>query len=99
MDSRYILKGHKPILCNDLIKWAKWVARASRHVAKTQVSEDIKVSTVFLGLDHNFGEGDPILFETVVFGGKLDQEMQRYSTWQEAEKGHREWVKKAKKAK
>jgi hypothetical protein len=52
-----------------------------------------RISTVFLGLDHNHGGvGPPILFETMVFGGPLDRECQRYATWDEAEAGHAEMV-------
>lgn len=54
------------------------------------------VSTVFLGLDHGWGEGPPILFETMVFGGPLDQEMERYCTWDEAVAGHERWVQRVK---
>jgi hypothetical protein len=50
---------------------------------------EVQVSTVFLGLDHNFGFGrKPLLFETMIFGGKHDQYQERYSTYKEAEKGH-----------
>jgi hypothetical protein len=47
------------------------------------------VSTVFLGIDHNFGNGPPLLFETMVFGGEYDGYCKRYSTWEEAEGGHK----------
>lgn len=47
------------------------------------------VSTVFLGCDHNWsGEGPPVLFETMVFGGPLDEEQVRYCTLAEARAGH-----------
>ena len=49
---------------------------------------------VFLGLDHSFGSGPPLLFETMVFGGPLDEEMDRYTTWDEAEAGHKAMVKR-----
>jgi hypothetical protein len=53
----------------------------------------IYVSTVFLGLDHNlFGSGPPLLFETMVFGPYGGDEQWRYSTWAEAEAGHKEVV-------
>jgi hypothetical protein len=45
-------------------------------------------STVFIGLDHNWGEGPPLVFETMIFGGEFDQYQYRYSTWAEAEAGH-----------
>lgn len=68
----------------------------NRRVAYTQLV-NATISTVFLALDHSFGEdGPPILFETMVFGGELDQEQERYSTWAEAEQGHERWVQKVK---
>ena len=49
----------------------------------------VTVSTVFLGLNHNHSEhGGPILFETMIFGGPLDQHQTRYETYAEAEQGH-----------
>lgn len=51
------------------------------------------VSTVWLGRDHRFGgDGPPIIFETLVFGGPLDGEMDRYCTEAEATAGHRAMV-------
>lgn len=98
MSDQYILEGHEPVRCHSLFEWAKWFETAERHVGKTIVAIDIKVSTVFLGLDHQYGDGEPILFETMVFGGKHDQEMERYSTWEQAEEGHKRWVNKLKPA-
>ena len=97
-NGRYILDGHKPVECDDVIEWAKWFESNNRTVAKTKISKDVDVSTVFLGLDHNFlcEDGKPLLFETMIFGGKLDQELWRYSTWEEAEAGHVKAVGKCK---
>ena len=96
MNEKYILDGHKPVLCDDLMKWAKWFETADREVAKTSISDEITVSTVFLDLNHNYGDGEPLLFETMIFDGKLDEEMERYSTWEDAEEGHKRWVARAK---
>ncbi len=95
MAGKYILEGHEPVECNDLMKWGKWLEAADRCVAKT-VIETIRISTVFLGLNHGYGEEPPILFETMIFGGDFDEEMWRYSTWEEAVKGHQEAVEKVK---
>ena len=38
----------------------------------------VRVCTAFLGVDVNFGDGAPVLFETVVFGGPYDWELYRY---------------------
>lgn len=85
---QYILEGHTPVLCEDINVWAKWFGDAARHVEKTEI-EGVKISTVFLGLDHAWGdESGPILFETMIFGGAHDEEMWRYKTWDEAVKGH-----------
>jgi hypothetical protein len=63
------------------------VASKDRSVVHT-------VSTVWLGLDHNHDGGEPILFETMVFGEGdwADQDCQRYSTELEARIGHTEMV-------
>lgn len=56
---------------------------------------DWRVSTVWLGLNHEFRIAmPPMIFETMVFGGgKLDQYCQRYSTIVEAVAGHLEVVR------
>lgn len=73
----------------DVIAWGWAFEKQNRRVALTQVTGNIRVSTVFLGLDHNFSPlGPPLLFETMIFGGPHDQYQDRYSTWEEAEQGH-----------
>lgn len=89
MGERYILNDEgEPESCEDLIQWAQWFERANRTVARDKTA-DGQVSTVFLGLDHSFGEGPPLLYETMVFGGSMDQEMQRYTTRKQAVAGHK----------
>ena len=65
-----------------------------KSIAQTLVNEEPKVhvSTVFLALDHNFAAGEPILFETMIFGGEHDGECERYHTVEEATVGHRRAV-------
>ena len=92
MSDKYILKGKKPVPV-DLMTWGKWYEKAHRSVAKTK-NGGITVSTVFLGLDHQWGDGPPLLFETMVFGGEFNGEMDRYSTWEEAEIGHKTMCEK-----
>lgn len=70
---------------------------SDRRVARDEIGE-ATVSTVFLTLDHNFGDGPPVLFETLVFGGPLDQEMRRYCTWDEAVSGHARMVARVREA-
>lgn len=89
MTDKFILNDKKEIVaCEDLIVWARWMQTADRQVAKTVIGDDVVVSTVFLGLDHNFYGGPPLVFETMVFRGKTDGEMDRYSTYEEALAGH-----------
>jgi len=55
---------------------------------------DIEVSTVFLAMNHNYGNyGPPLLFETMIFGGEHDQDQWRCSTWEEAISQHERAVK------
>jgi len=89
MTDKFILDGQTPVECPDLIEWGQWMQTADRHVAKTKINDDVKVSTVFLGLDHSFGHGPPLLFETMIFGGEHDQYQERFETWEQAEAGHK----------
>lgn len=62
-----------------------------RIVAQTYIGEgldEVHVSTVLLVINHQFGNGPPLIFETMVFGGNLDQDQYRYSTLEEAKEGH-----------
>lgn len=93
MTDKYILDGKKLVKCEDFLTWARWFETADRRVAVEQ-HDDVKVSTVFLGIDHSFGVEKPLLFETMVFGGQYDNHQKWYSTWEEAEKGHAEMCKK-----
>ena len=87
---KYILDG-KVVKPASLMEWAQWYETADRHVAKDQIG-DVKISTVFLGMDHQFSEGEPLIFETMIFGGEHDQYQDRCSTWDQAEAQHAEAV-------
>lgn len=91
----YKLDGKKVVQCKNFADWCHWWILA-REKGLRKVGWDkigpVTISTVFLGIDHGWGR-KPVLFETMVFGGKLDQKQWRYFTWEEAEHGHRETVR------
>ena len=70
--------------------WAKSFGQNRQlalDVFEPLLGKPVEVSTVFLGLDHNFGDGPPVLFETMTFGeGPSWQD--RCSTYDEAEVMH-----------
>ena len=88
----------------DAVVWARWFGEYSanhgRHVADSyrgQVVErdgalepEVRVSTVFLGINHSFHGGPPSLWETMIFweGGPLDMYQRRYQTRELAAAGH-----------
>lgn len=91
----YILKDKNPIIA-DYEDWTIWMQsnHILRNVKQSQFNGGM-VSTVFLGIDHNLsGVGEPVVFESLVFGGINDKELMRYSTWEEAVQGH-EWIVKS----
>ena len=87
MSERYVLRGHEAVPEPDLLRWAEWFETADRHVDVTEIG-DAKVSTVFLGLNHSFGDEPPTLFETMIFGGSHDGHQARCATWDEAVQMH-----------
>jgi hypothetical protein len=90
----YILKDKVPVPC-DFVEWAHWFETANRHVANDCIG-DVRVSTVFLGLDHSWGYGPPLLFETMIFNGRKHTpaygHMARCSTWEQALAQHAEAI-------
>ena len=104
MNDNYILdKTGNPLPEHDLETWGKWMQTADRTVEETMV-EKVLISTVFLGIDHNLSDvtSTPILFETMVFGGELDRETNRYVSRIQAVDGHAAMVncvKQSRKAK
>jgi hypothetical protein len=95
MGDLYILVGKEPVECDEPIQWGKAMAKTDRHVMDETIGES-RVSTVFLGINHAYMGGKPLLFETMVFGGKLAEEMERCSTWDEAEAMHKRMVERVK---
>jgi hypothetical protein len=105
-DDEYILIDRKPVRARDHAQFIEhWRDRQERwRVAYTDINDDCNVSTIFLGLDHNYGhrmhasaarargqepsEYQPIVFETMVFGGPANHAQWRYRTWDEAVAGH-----------
>ena len=83
----YILKNGIPVPEPDLMTWARSFEKTDRVIEQTMIG-DVKVSTVFLGLDHQFGSGPPLLFETMIFGGDHDQDQWRYATLGQAKTKH-----------
>ena len=95
----YILKDKVPVK----VTWAEYRAATRESPDIIRVARETvngaDVSTVFLGIDHRFSpECPPVLFETMVFGGPLDQEMDRCCTWDEAENMHERMCEKVRNA-
>lgn len=84
MNSYYDMNG----VAMELMEWATAFEKQERQIGYEQ-RDGITVSTVWLGLDHSFGDGPPLIFETMIFGGERDDYQDRYSTREEAEEGHR----------
>lgn len=94
----YILdENDKPIL-SDILTASKFLQESDRRVVSyTEINSTCFLSTVFLCLDHCYGRGAPILYESLWFGGSNDGDMRRYRTKEEALLGHREMLEEYKK--
>ena len=86
-NGKAVLKDQKVVIVGDLLEWAKSFEGSDRIVKQDKIG-DIKISTVFLGVDHGWEPGPHLWFETMIFGGEHDQYQERYETWDQAEKGH-----------
>ena len=90
-DRLFILEGHTPIREPDIFKWAEWFNHCDRLIA-LDILPDVRISTIFLGVDFDLDDNGPILFETMISGGSRDHEKTRYRTWRQALDGHRRIV-------
>jgi hypothetical protein len=86
----YELVGQTPVqIEGDILECARRWEALDRRVARTTLFDTCIVSTIFLGFDHAFFGGPPILFETLVsWMGEGGYEQERCSTWPEAEEQH-----------
>jgi hypothetical protein len=80
---------HEPVGV-DMMTWAQGQPDRLRIVKQETVDTDPKVfvSTIFIGLGDVF-TGRPF-FETMIFGGPLDQYQARVGTWEQALEQHEE---------
>jgi len=60
----------------------------NKRVGVTKVNAEVTVSTVWLGLDHSWGDSEHKIFETMIFGGVHDSWCDRYSSEESAMRGH-----------
>ena len=94
----YILKDKIPIPCEDLMEWRRWFETSNNRIVKHTTIGNFYVSTVFLGIDHNYYTSDePILFETMIFNNDKDAKdaeeyQERYSNYDEALEGHKKAI-------
>jgi len=89
--SRYFNREGQSITRDE---WAELHTEEYKRVAQTDLGDLGLVSTVWLGLDHRWDEGPREIFETLVFGGALADEMRRYATEAAAKTGHGYMVKR-----
>ena len=94
----WILDENERVIEVDLMTWAVWFEKNANRIVKQEWIGDTRVSTVFLGLDHNFStKGPPILWETMCFSNRKDfDQLQRRcaGTKEQAEAMHEDMVKK-----
>jgi hypothetical protein len=97
MTGKYILdENGEPRPEPDTLKWGQWMEADKRRVLQQDHIGGYFVSTIFLGLDHNFlGSGPPVLWETMIFAeteAKLDAPyndfQKRYTSQEDALAGH-----------
>lgn len=90
---RYILEKGEVKEEPDLMKWARWYEKCNnRHIHETYLGK-VQVSTVFLGINHCWDGGPPLIFETMIFGGEHDEYQDRCSTIKQAKTMHDKAVK------
>lgn len=97
----YKLDENKNVVPSSLGEWANFIESklpSNYWIVGKDIINEYLVSTVFIGLCHNYNPHSniPIVFETIVFNDHHEIYCDRYSTWKQAEQGHMrasKWVK------
>jgi hypothetical protein len=90
----YILDADGEAIPADFLTWVRWFETADRVLAQDRDESGqtpILVSTVFLGVDHNFRrDGPPVLWETMIFRDNKSDDVycERYTSRADALAGH-----------
>jgi len=101
MGRYYILRDGEVIEEPDYQKWSAWFESAFKDVELIAEGGIVgsTVSTRFLGLSMTLTEDSPpMVFETKVKGGWLDNQSERFSSLAQATAGHESWVRRVKEA-
>lgn len=70
----YILRDGIISTTQSLMEWGEWMQNGDRQIFDHEIDHEIRVSAVFLGLDHGYNNTrQPVLFETMIFGGAFNQ--------------------------
>jgi len=97
MSRYFILRDGEVIEEPDHRSWSEWYEASFGEVEcvdRTQLKQ-ATVSTHFLAVDMTLArDASPMLFETTVKGGWLDNQRERFSTLEEATAGHQSWVQR-----
>jgi hypothetical protein len=91
----YVLDGQgEPVPCYDVLEWGRWFQENgdARQVAVDQLDGDVLVSTVFLGMDHAWNGGPPVLWELMVFRGGSSGHQERFASRADAADAHAKMV-------
>lgn len=96
----YILNEDGTVRKVSLLEWAAQLENDDvRRIGSDHIGPYF-ISTVFLGLDHNYGGGEPLLFETMIFSDDNEpgasEYCYRYHDIDEARTGHRAAVEEVK---
>ena len=82
----YVLdKKGNPLREPDMAKYGAFLASDAKVVKQDILPDGTRVSTVFTGIDYC---SPPRLWETMIFGGVHDQYQVRYSSREDALRGH-----------
>jgi hypothetical protein len=86
----YILDDEgKPVPEPDVLRWADWIERSNKRVLRQNRLAGGVLVTIFVGVDHDLlRRGPPMVWETMILGGRHDGYCVRHATRKEALSGH-----------
>jgi len=86
------------VIKGGVLEWGKLLEDTDYRSLGFDEQDGVTVSTVWLGLNHGpkrGPNGNPLIFETMIFGGDLSGCQERYATKEGARAGHKRWCQDA----
>jgi len=92
----FILQGRQPVPVETHLQWALWCgSHAEDAVVGCDQVDGVEITTAFVGVNTQNGpSAEALVFQTLCERGAETEVVGNYATWEEAERGHQDALRR-----